>query len=214
MFNLEVTGEKSQYELFKENEISKELQIEIVNYAKENGVTIFSAPSHIKDLEIMEKMDLSIYKIGSDLACHIPLLKKIAKTGKPIILSTGMCSMDEIRNSVNAILDAGNEKIILMHCVSDYPTKIEEANLLAIQTLKEEFEIPVGYSDHTIGTIALIAAVSMGANVLERHFQDMRNSPGPDDALSLVKDEFGKLINSIRLIEKAKGTGQKVPTKS
>jgi len=214
MFELENTGKISQYEVFKENEISKELQIEIVNYAKEKGVTIFSAPSHIKDLEVMEKMDLPIYKIGSDLACHIPLLKKVAKFGKPIILSTGMCKMNEIKDSVNAILDSGNDQIILMHCVSDYPTKIDEANLMAITTMKNEFEFPVGYSDHTVGTLASLSAVTIGANVIERHFRDPRNSPGLDDSISLDKEEYSTMIESIRIIEKMIGTGIKMPTKS
>ena len=118
-FHLGVTGEISQYEFFKKFEPPKELQRQIVKYANDKGIMIFSAPSHIKDLEIMKEMDLSIYKIGSDLACHIPLLKEVAKIGKPIILSTGMCNMDEVNESVNAILSTGNEQLILLHCVSE-----------------------------------------------------------------------------------------------
>ena len=213
-FDMESTGHVSQYEMFKQFELSKELQTKIVNYANERGMTIFSAPSHMKDLEIMKKMDLPIFKIGSDLACHIPLLKEIASFGKPIILSTGMCTLDEVRNSVDAILDSGNDQLSLLHCVSDYPTKPEETNLNAIVTLKNEFNLPVGLSDHNIDTIIAISAVSLGANIIEKHFKDLQNSPSPDDIVALDKLEFKKMIESIRLIEKSLGNGIKKPSKS
>lgn len=213
-FDMESTGHISQYEIFKQFELSKELQMEIVNYSNDLGMTIFSAPSHMKDLPIMEKMELPIFKIGSDLACHIPLLKQVASFGKPIILSTGMCTLDEVRNSVNAILDSGNDQLSLLHCVSDYPTKPEETNLNAILTLKNEFDLPVGLSDHNIDPIIAISAVSLGANIIEKHFKDLQNSPSPDDIVALDKIEFKKMIESIRLIEKSLGNGIKKPTKS
>lgn len=212
--NLEETGVVSQYELFKKLEIPKELQLQIVEYAKTKGMTVFSAPSHMNDLKTMEQMDLSVYKIGSDLACHIPLLKKIGKLEKPIILSTGMCTMDEIKKSVDAIRSVGNDQIILMHCVSDYPTKVEDCNLNAIQTLKEEFNIPVGFSDHSIGIMTSLAASTMGACLIEKHFRDIKNTPSPDDIHSITKEQFSELIKSIRNVEKAKGNGQKIPTDS
>ena len=212
-YSLDITGHVSQYEFHKELELPKSLQKEIVEYAFKRGITIFSAPSHIKDLEFMEEMNLPIYKIGSDLAYHIPLLKKIANFGKPIILSTGMCTMAEIHDSVEAIKNQGNEQIILMHCVADYPSKLEEANLGAIQSMKKEFDIPVGYSDHTIGTFTTLAGAIMGANLIERHFRDERNAPSPDDGHSLVKDQFAELIKSIRKFEQAKGSGIKKPSK-
>lgn len=214
LFHLGVTGEISQYEFFKKFEPSKELQKQIVTYANDKGITVFSAPSHIKDLEIMREMDLSIYKIGSDLACHIPLLKEVAKIGKPIILSTGMCSLDEVRESVDAILSTGNEKLIILHCVSDYPSKIEETNLNAILTMKDKFGLPVGYSDHTVGINASFAAAVLGANVIEKHFKHSLNQPAADDIHALNADEFGNLIRSVREMEKAKGDGVKVPTQS
>ncbi len=213
-YDLEITGHISQYEFHKQLELSKDLQKQIVKYANECGITIFSAPSHIKDLEFMEEMNLPIYKIGSDLACHIPLLKKIAKFGKPIILSTGMCTMDEIHASVDTIKNQGNDQIVLMHCVADYPSKLEEANLNAIQSMKKEFDVPVGYSDHTIGSLTTLAGAVMGANLIERHFRDERNASSPDDGHSLVKSQFAELIKSIRKIEQAKGSGIKTPSKS
>lgn len=213
-FDMEATGKISQYEIFKQFEISKDLQLKVVKYANDCGITIFSAPSHMKDLEIMMKMELPIYKIGSDLACHIPLLRKISSLGKPMILSTGMCTLNEVKESVNAILSEGNEQLALMHCVSNYPAKVEESNLNAIQTLKKEFGLPVGLSDHTIGTTIALGGVIMGANLIEKHFRDPNNSSSSDDVHALVKDEFAQLLRSIRDIEKAKGNGTKSPTDS
>ena len=213
-FDFEATGHISQYELHKSLQISADLQHQIVDYAKKSNVTIFSAPSHMKDIELMEELDLPFYKIGSDLACHIPLLKEVAKLNKPIILSTGMCTLDEVRNSVEAILSTGNDQLAIMHCVADYPTKPEETNLSAISTLKNEFDLPVGLSDHNIDPVIAIGAVSMGANLIEKHFRDSHNSSSPDDIVALDKDGFRKMIESIRLIEMTKGDGQKNPTKS
>jgi len=213
-FDLGVTGKVLQYDFFKKFELPKELQRQIVKYANKKGITIFSAPSHIQDLELMKQMELPIYKIGSDLACHIPLLKQVAKLEKPIILSTGMCTLKEVKESVNAILSSGNDQLILLHCVSDYPAKIEESNLNAINTLKEEFNLPVGYSDHTIGPLTSLTAAAMGANMIEKHFRHPENSSAADDPHALTPNEFEYLVSSIRKIERAKGTGEKKPSLS
>lgn len=213
-FDMEVTGKSSQYEFLKNLEISKDLQKEIVAYAKKSDITIFSAPSHINDLEILEELDIPIYKIGSDLTCHTPLLKKVAKLQKPIILSTGMCTMKEVEESVNTILDTGNDKLILLHCVSDYPASLEESNLNVIIEMKKQFGIPIGYSDHVKGPIASLTAAALGANVIERHFHDSKNGLFPDDIHALNNIEFHQLIETIRKIEIAKGTGEKIPSVS
>lgn len=211
-FDMEATGHVSQYKIFKQFELPKELQKKIVNYANEREITIFSAPSHIKDLEIMKEMDLPIFKIGSDLACHIPLLVEVAKLNKPIILSTGMCSMEEVKTSVKSILETGNDQLAILHCVSNYPAKTNEINLNVINTLKTEFELPIGYSDHALGSTVALAAVAMGANLIEKHFRDPHNQPSTDDIHSLEKKEFLELIRSIRLVESAQGNGKKTPT--
>jgi N,N'-diacetyllegionaminate synthase len=213
-FNMKNTGKISQYELLKEFEISKDVQIKIVNYANEKNITIFSAPSHMNDLEIMKKMELPIFKIGSDLACHTPLLKEIGNLNKPIILSTGMCSLDEVRSSVNTILSTGNNQLAILHCVSNYPALPEESNLNVINTLKKEFNLPVGLSDHCIGSTIAIGAAAIGANIIEKHFKNIHNSPSPDDIVALNKEEFSSLIKAIRLLDKAKGNGKKIPTDS
>ena len=213
-FDFEATGNISQYELHKEIQISEKLQFDIIKYAKKQNLTIFSAPSHMDDLPLMEKLDLPIYKIGSDLACHTPLLKKVAKFGKPIILSTGMCTMEEVKKSINAIYDEGNEKLILLHCISDYPAKIEELNLNAINEMKKEFKLPVGFSDHTKGTLCSLSSAIMGANIVEKHMKHPDNSSSPDDIHALAPNEFSQLVKSIRLIESAKGSGEKIPSES
>lgn len=213
-FDMEATGHISQFDVFKEFEISKKLQKKVVEYADQKGITVFSAPSHMKDLEIMEEMELPIYKIGSDLACHIPLLKEVAKKGKPIILSTGMCTLQEVEESVKSIISTGNDQLVLMHCVSDYPTKVDETNLSAIQTMKDKFDLPVGMSDHNTGITTTFAAAVIGANLVERHLRDPRNSTSSDDIHALTKEEFTNLIKEIRLVESAKGDGIKSPTVS
>tara|TARA_B100001013_G_scaffold185396_1_gene111798 strand:+ start:43 stop:1083 length:1041 start_codon:yes stop_codon:yes gene_type:complete len=211
-FDLGVTGHISQYDFFKKFEPSKELQKQVIKYANDCGITVFSAPSHIKDVEFMEGIDVPIYKIGSDLACHIPLLKKVGHLGKPIILSTGMTTLEEVRDSVNAIFETGNKKLILLHCVSDYPTKIEETNLSAINTLKKEFDVPIGYSDHTVGINTTFAAAIFGANLIEKHFRHSSNEKSPDDIHALNSEQFLELINNVRDFEKSRGSGKKIPS--
>lgn len=213
-FDLGVTGHVLQYDFFKKFEPAKDLQMQIMKYANDCGIIAFSAPSHIKDLELMEKMNVPIYKIGSDLACHIPLLKKVAEFQKPIILSTGMCTLQEVRESVDAILSSGNNQIILLHCVSDYPAKIEESNLNAITTMKKEFDLPIGYSDHTIGLSTSFAATVLGANIIEKHFKHPDNDKSADDIHALNPEEFKILIGSVRDFEKSRGTGEKNPSTS
>ena len=213
-FDLGVTGHISQYDFFKKFELSMDLQKKIVNYANDCGIGIFSAPSHIKDLELMEKMNLPVYKIGSDLACHTPLLRKIGELGKPIILSTGMTTLDEVRDSINTVYDTGNKNLILLHCVADYPCKIDEVNLKVIKTMKDEFDIPVGYSDHTIGINTSFASAVLGANLIEKHFKHPNNDRYVDDVHALDPTQFSELILAVRDFEKSKGDGEKIPSVS
>jgi N,N'-diacetyllegionaminate synthase len=203
----------SQYENFKNSEISKELQIKTVQYAKKQGLTVFSAPSHVQDFLFMEQeLDIPLYKIGSDLLTHIPLLVEICKTKKPIILSTGLSTMSEIRESVEAIALTGCKDLILLQCVSNYPCLYNEINLKAMQKMREEFDCIIGYSDHTLDIEISLAAAVMGAKVIERHFTYDKNLPGPDHQLSSTKEEYKKLIQYTRNIELAVGTGVKKPT--
>jgi len=213
-FDMENVGRVSQYEILKKMQCPQDIQREIMNYCKKKNILAFSAPSHISDIDFLEDIENPVYKIGSDLACHIPLLKNVAKLGKTIILSTGMCTSEEIRISVNTILNEGNDQILLMHCVADYPTKVEEINLTVMKTLKKEYGFPVGYSDHTIGPEMSLAAVALGANAIERHFKHKDTQQGPDAILSSDETEMKYIIDISGKIRKAMGDGIKKPSKS
>ena len=212
VFDMENTGIASQTEYFKKFEISEKLHREIYQYAKSKGLKIFSTPSHISDVEMLERIGTDVYKIGADDATNIPFLKEIAKLKKPIMISTGMCTLDEVKASVNAMLEEGNDDIVIMHVVSLYPTLPQYVNLRAIETLKREFpEFVIGYSDHTLGVDSCIFAAVLGAKVIEKHFTYDKNADGPDHMLSATKDEMKQLVDKVRLFEQMEGNGIKKP---
>ncbi len=212
MYDMPNTGNANQFNLFKKYEIDIELHKAIWDYCEQKEIFVFSTPSHITDIELLEKVNCQAYKIGSDDACNIPFLEEAASTGKPIILSTGMCTMNEVRESVSAILGKGNSKLILLHCVTNYPANAEDANLSVIPEMKKEFMLPVGYSDHTLGNICCLGAAALGANVIEKHFTYDKNAEGPDHMLSSDPEEFEQMAKNIRVLEKAIGDGIKKPS--
>jgi len=215
MFDMENTGVTSQYELFKKYEIGEELHREVFRYAESKGLDWFSTPAHESDVDLLEKLGVGAYKIGSDDAVNIPFLRHVSKLGKPIILSTGMCTMDEVRESVDVILGEGVEKLILLHAITSYPTHPGNVNLRAMQTLMREFpELDVGYSDHTLGTTACICAVAMGARVIEKHFTYDKHAEGPDHMLSAEPHEMKDIVDAIREFEIMRGSGIKRPAES
>lgn len=215
MFDMENTGRVSQYDLLKKYEIDEALHKRVFSYAAERRLNWFSTPAHETDADMLERLDVGAFKVGSDDAVNIPFLRYLARKGRAILLSTGMCTMDEVRQSVSAILSEGNRKLILLHAVTSYPTHPEHVNLRAIQSLKREFpEFVVGYSDHTIGTTACICAVAMGAGVLEKHFTYDKNAEGPDHMLSADIDEMAEIVRRIREYEVMRGSGIKMPAKS
>ncbi|MDA9723196.1 N-acetylneuraminate synthase family protein [Candidatus Pelagibacter sp.] len=214
IFDMKNTGKISQYKLFKKLQIDQKLHNRIFQYCRKIKFECFSTPAHPDDVDMLEKFNVKYHKIGSDDAINIPLLRYVAKTKKKIILSTGMCKLSEIRNSVKNILRF-NKNLSILHCVSDYPAKENEINLRAISTLKKEFpKIKVGYSDHTIGPLASLCAVACGAEIIEKHFTYNKNLKGPDHMLSLDFTEMKWLVKSIRKFELMRGNGNKVPTKS
>jgi len=212
VYDMPNTGHANQFELFKKYEIDFELHKEIWDYCREKEICVFSTPSHISDVELLEKLDCPVYKIGSDDAVNIPFLEEVASIGKPIILSTGMCTMNEVRESVSAILGKGNAEIILLHCVTNYPADPAHTNLRCIPAMKAEFGLPIGYSDHTIGIACCIGAAAIGANVLEKHFTYDKNAEGPDHMLSADTEEMRQIIYNVRTIETAMGDGVKRPS--
>ncbi|MCP4613461.1 MAG: N-acylneuraminate-9-phosphate synthase [Planctomycetes bacterium] len=212
MYDMPNTGNANQFDLFKKYEIDIELHKTIWDYCEQKDIFVFSTPSHITDIELLEKVNCQAYKIGSDDACNIPFLEEIASTGKPIILSTGMCTMNEVRESVSAILGRHNSDLILLHCVTNYPAKTEHANLSVIPEMKKEFGLPIGYSDHTLGNICCLGAAALGANLIEKHFTYDKNAEGPDHMLSSDPEEFEQMAKNIRVLEKAIGDGIKKPS--
>jgi len=214
MFDMENVGKVQQYKVLKEYQCSKKLQKQIMDYCNAREILAFSAPSHINDIDFLEEIDNPVYKIGSDLACHTPLLKIVAQLNKPIILSTGLCTLEEIRYSVETIFNNGNDQLMLLHCVADYPAKIEEINLDAIKTMQDEFDVPVGYSDHSTGPEISIAAATLGAHAIERHYCHKLNAKGPDAVISSDETEMKYIIDTVRKIELARGDGKKKPSRT
>jgi N-acetylneuraminate synthase len=215
IFDMENTGVVSQHELFRKYEISEILHSDIFKYAESKGLDWFSTPSHALDVDLLEKCGVGAHKIGSDDAVNFPYLRYVAKTGKPIILSTGMCTLEEVKESVNVILAEGNENLILLHAITSYPTHAENVNLLAMQTLMKAFpHLDVGYSDHTLSPIACLCAVAMGARVIEKHFTYDKKADGPDHMLSADPAEMKWLVKAVRDFEIMRGSGIKRPADS
>lgn len=213
MFDMENTGKISQHELFKQYEVSEDLHIKVIDYIKQTGLDWFSTPAHKTDADMLIKLGMKYHKVGADDAVNLPFLKYLAKTNMPILLSSGLCTLDEVRESVKTILEVGNDKLVLFHTVSNYPTHDEDVNLNALNTLKQEFpNLIIGFSDHSIGPVASIAAASMGAKVIERHFTYDKNAEGPDHMLSSDPEEMKYLVETIRKIEIMRGSGAKEPT--
>ena len=214
IFDMENTGLISQYDLFKKCELSEESTTDVISYCNEKQITVFSTPSHQTDVDLLQKYDVPAYKIGSDDAVNIPLLRYVATIGKPILLSTGMCTMSEVQRSVDAILEEGNDQIILFHCITNYPTHAESVNLRAMQSMQAHFDFPVGYSDHTLGIDTCYAAAVLGAAILEFHFTYDKNAEGPDHMLSKDYEEAAALVKKVRELPILLGDGIKRPAAS
>ncbi len=197
------------FELMKSLEFKEEEWIELKEYSEKLGITFFASVFDRKSFELSEKIDLPIYKIASLDITNYPLLKMIAKTGKPMIISTGFSTLGEISRAVEWIEDEGNKNISILHCISLYPPKPEEMNLRFITTLKTAFPYKIGFSDHTEGFEITLAAVALGAEIVEKHFTIDNNLPGPDQKLSLNPDTFKAMVKGIRNLEKALGDGYK-----
>ena len=166
----------------------------LFEHAQKFGIDIFSSPFDFTAVDFLEELNVVAYKIASFELVDTPLIEKVAKTGRPLIMSTGMANLEEIRAAVETAENVGNNNIALLHCISGYPTPIEQANLLTIQSLQKEFSLPIGLSDHTLGTTASVTAVALGARIIEKHFTLSRNDGGPDAAFSLEPQELKTLV--------------------
>lgn len=230
---------ESQYEMLKKLELPESWHVELKQYAQQLGITFISTAFDLQSLAFLETLDLPFYKIPSGEITNAPLLRAFARTGKDVILSTGMATLGEVEQAL-AILawgylrtdpprslsevwqhwsgdDAGkvvHEKISLLHCTSQYPTAVSEVNLKAMDSLAAAFGLKVGYSDHTEGLVIPVAAVSRGAMVIEKHFTLDRSLPGPDHKASLEPSELTEMVRQIRVVEQAMGDGIKRPQMS
>ena len=212
-YQLETTSaSESQFEMLKKLELDEDAFGRIAEECERAGITFLSTPYSTQDVDLLESVNASAYKIASALAVESPLLERVARTGKPVLLSTGMCTMDEIRAAVKTLTRSGCDEIILFQCTTDYPSRLEEANLRVIPALREEFCAPVGYSDHSEGLLATTVAVALGACAIERHFTLDRKMPGPDHLASSDPAEMRLLVQTVRNVEIALGSGAKTPT--
>jgi N,N'-diacetyllegionaminate synthase len=200
------------YDLIKSIETPREWIKELVKYCKERNIDFLASVFDFEAVDLLEKY-VPAYKIASFEIVDLELIKHVAEKGKPMIISTGMANLGEIEEAVHAIKSTGNEDIILLHCNSLYPTPVEIVNLRAIETMKNAFKLPVGFSDHTLGIHIPIAAVAMGACMIEKHFTLDRSLPGPDHSFALEPDELKEMVRCIRDVEKAKGSGIKEKSK-
>jgi len=207
----------SQFEMLKKLEMPEKWHYDLIKYAESLNVKFLSTAFDEESVDFLESMNIDLYKIPSGEITNKPFLEHIAKKKKPIIVSTGMANLSEVRAAIEVLYKNGVQKksITILHCNTEYPTPMMDVNLKAMLALKEEFEVNVGYSDHTIGIEVPIAAVALGANVIEKHFTLDKSFEGPDHKASLVPLELKQMVNAIRNIENAlMGSGIKEPSAS
>jgi N,N'-diacetyllegionaminate synthase len=207
-------SEESQYDMLKKLELSFEDFEALNTYCKHKSIEFMSTAFDFDSIDFLERLGMDTWKVPSGEITNLPYLIKIAKLNKPVILSTGMSTMADIRSAIKALKDNGAGELTVLHCTTEYPTPFEDVNLTAMNTIRETFEVKVGYSDHTRGIEVPIAAVALGATVIEKHFTLDRTMEGPDHKASLEPNELRAMVESIRHIESALGTGLKQPVES
>jgi N-acetylneuraminate synthase/N,N'-diacetyllegionaminate synthase len=209
-----VSEKESVYEIFKRIELPREWHRELAEYARKRGLIFLSSPFDEEAADLLDELGVPAFKVASGELTNFPLIKYMARREKPMIVSTGAATMDEVNEAVSVIRGTGNKKIVLLHCVANYPAAPEDANLLAMSALKQKFKLPVGYSDHTLGTLASLAAVALGAVMVEKHFTLSRKLPGPDHFYAVEPNELKAMVEGIRAVEKMRGTPIKKPVKA
>lgn len=211
-YQLQITDRaESQLEMLRRLELSPEVHRALMDYCRKKGILFLSTPFDEESADFLNGIGMPAYKVPSGEITNLPFIAHIASKQKPMIASTGMSSLDEVEAAVRAIRGVGNEELILLHCVSSYPAAPADANLRAMHTMAAKFNLPVGYSDHTLGIEVALAAVALGACVIEKHFTLDRNLPGPDHRASLEPNELVALVRGIRVVEAAMGHGRKEP---
>ena len=213
-YQKETTGAGSQIDMLKQLELSNDEFLGLKAYCDKKGICFLSTPFDLDSIDFLNAIDMPFWKIPSGEVTNLPYLLALAKTGKPVVMSTGMCDMKEIEEAIKVLRENGTKEIKLLHCNTEYPTPFEDVNLRAMLTMKNTFNLEVGYSDHTKGIEVPIAAVALGATVIEKHFTLDRDMEGPDHKASLEPDELAAMIMGIRHIEKALGSENKIPSES
>ena len=204
-------GSESQLEMVKKLELQPEAFRQIERRCRERGIVFMSTPFDKGSVDLLKDLGVVAFKIGSGELTNLPFLSYVAAQGKPMILSTGMSNLDEVAAAVGAVRAAGNRELVILHCVSNYPAAPSSVNLRVMKTLEDEFGVPVGYSDHTEGIAIPLAAVALGACIVEKHFTLDRSLPGPDHRASLEPHELAAMMRGIRTVEAALGDGIKQP---
>ena len=207
-------SEESQLEMIKKIHFGFEEHRRLKAYCDEIGIRYLSTPFDLDSIDFLATLDMPVWKIPSGEITNLPYLEKVAALKKPLILSTGMSMLSEIEDALAVLEENGCEDVTLLHCNTEYPTPMEDVNLLAMRDLEEQFALPVGFSDHTLGIEADIAAAALGACVIEKHFTLDKTLEGPDHKASLEPDELAAMVRAVRNIEKALGSGEKHVTPS
>jgi N,N'-diacetyllegionaminate synthase len=202
---------ESQFEMLQRLELDAAAHRRLFDYCRKTAIQFLSSPFDIQSIDLLDTLEVPLLKIPSGEITNLPFLERIAAKGRPVILSTGMSTLGEVEEAVQVLRAGGVSEITLLHCVTEYPAPYAEINLRAMQTLKSAFGLPVGYSDHTPGIEIAIAAVALGAEVIEKHFTLDRSLPGPDHSASLEPKEFKQMVAAIRNVESALGDGIKKP---
>lgn len=214
-YQKQTTGkDETQLDMVRKLELPYNDFILLKKYCDKLGIIFMSTPFDLESIDFLDRLNLDIFKVPSGEITNLPYLLKIGKLKKKVILSTGMSTLNEINVAVKVLNDNGTHKITLLHCNTEYPTPYEDVNLQAMLTIKDTFNLEVGYSDHTLGVEIPIAAAAMGASVIEKHFTLDRNMEGPDHKASLEPDELKAMVRAIRNVEVALGNGVKKPSKS
>ena len=204
-----VWGAANLYELYAQAAMPYEFHEPLFKRAQELGLLIFTTVYDERDVDFLEKLGNPVYKIASFELVHLPLLRLVGQTRKPVVLSTGMATLDEVREALDALTSGGATEIILLHCCSAYPAPVESVNLAAMKTLRDAFRRPVGFSDHTLGVHVATAAAALGACFIEKHFTNDPRRKGPDHRFSVSPQELRELVQAVRQAESAVGTGEK-----
>ncbi len=207
-------NDEKQLDMLDKLALSQKVFVDLKEYCEEKGIEFLSTPFDFESIDFLDNLGVSFWKVPSGEITNYPYLVKIAQTRRDIVLSTGMASMEEVEAAYKLLKDKGSGEITLLHCTTEYPAPIEDVNLKAMLSMKEKFGCKVGYSDHTKGIEIPVAAVAMGAEVIEKHFTLDRNMEGPDHKASLEPDELKEMVTAIRNVEKALGNGEKVPSPS